>query len=59
MVDEIVKAQGKLEQTIEREPDMNFSDYQSETFQNAKVYNMSVTIVTIHIILPPSLSVLL
>ena len=37
MVDEIVKSQGRLQETVDREPDKTFSDYQSETFQNAKV----------------------
>ena len=36
MVDEIVKAQGRLGEVMEREPDKNFSDYQTQTFQNAK-----------------------
>jgi talin len=36
MVDEIVKSQGRLQETVDREPDKTFSDYQSETFQNAK-----------------------
>ena len=37
MVDEIVKAQGRLREVMEREPDKNFSDYQTRTFQSAKV----------------------
>lgn len=37
MVDEIGKAQAKLGENIDREPDKNFSDYQSEAFQHAKV----------------------
>ena len=37
MVDEIVKAQGRLRQVMEREPDKNVSDYQTRTFQSAKV----------------------
>ena len=40
MVDEIVKAQGRLDQTMDTEPEKAFSDYQSETFQAAKVSGM-------------------
>ena len=47
MVDEIVKAQGRLEKTVESEPDKNFSDYQSETFQNAKVLCCTVLYCTV------------
>ena len=32
-----MKAQGRLADVMEREPDKNFSDYQTQTFQNAKV----------------------